>query len=231
VPTKRLVEEVRTDPAMPLELKQNKPGMQGGDPLGAAEQEAVRSLWLKAASNAADIAEAMLELNVAKEVLNRVLEPFMWVHGVITSTEWDNWFKLRDHEAAQPEIRALAQSMREAMDASTPTPLRHGEWHLPYIIEADRVMAEDRLSMEVQPYTILRHLSAARCARISYSPFDGDPSWEREVGRVDRLIAEGHWSPFEHQATPDEQDDGAWRQPGFHGNFNGWIQNRRLLEV
>ena len=39
-----------------------------------------------------------------------------------------------------------------------------------------------------------------------------------------------HASPLEHQATPDRKVKGKWEHPELHGNFHGWIQNRKLFE-
>ena len=41
-----------------------------------------------------------------------------------------------------------------------------------------------------------------------------------------------HASPAEHQATPDRQalaGYGGWEHPELHGNFDGWVQYRKLL--
>lgn len=230
VPMKRLIAEVREHPAIPLDLRTNIPGMQGGEPLHDHVQESVLDEWIDAANYAADRAEAMMKMGLHKSHGNRVIEPYLYVHGIITATEWDNWFALRDHDAAQPEIRALAQAMRMAMDANTPTLIQHGDWHLPYITDADREIAALEPSDEREACLLLRRLSAARCARISYEPFDGDPSWAREIERADRLMRDGHWSPFEHQATPDRMIGDVWGKPSLHANYHGWIQSRHLLQ-
>lgn len=66
-------------------------------------------------------------LNVHKQVANRLLEPFMWHTVIVTATEWDNFWNLRCHPDAQPEIRLVAQGMRAAMEASEPAQLDRGE--------------------------------------------------------------------------------------------------------
>jgi len=97
-------------------------------------------------------------------------------------------------------------------------------------------------------------ISAARCARISYKPFDGDASYERELERYDSLVTADrvHASPLEHQATPDKlvEDKYHYRPTGvnkenrvgfehkklefwscghLHGNLTGWIQYRKTI--
>lgn len=230
VPVAKLIDEVRTHPAMPLYWGKNQSGMQATEELSAAEQEQARDRWLAAASGAAVHAEGLLSIGLHKQLANRVISPYTWAYSVISATEFDNFFALRCHPDAQPEIQALANAMYEAREASTPKLLRPGEWHLPYILEADweqatRLFQDDALA-------ILRKVSAARCARVSYQPFDGNGSIEKELERFEKLAGSVpiHASPLEHQATPDTQDAaGAWLKRHLHGNFTGFIQFRKLI--
>ena len=77
-------------------------------------------------------------LNVHKQVANRLLEPFMWHTVIVTATEWDNFWNLRCHPDAQPEIRLVAESMRAAAMDSEPAELGWDDWHLPLIRPEDR---------------------------------------------------------------------------------------------
>jgi hypothetical protein len=176
----------------------------------------------------------------------------------VTATEFENFLWLRDHKDAEPHIRILAQKVKEALDASTPRLLRPGQWHLPYIRSEDEAPAREYLEangLVGQPNAmieLLKKLSGARCARISYKPFDGNSSIDAEVARYESLVASDrvHASPIEHQATPDTQsiyrverikDDGQtktidvvrhgldWDNPELHGNFTGWIQFRKTI--
>ena len=58
---------------------------------------------------------AFSEAGYHKQTVNRLAEPFMMVKGVITATEWDNFFYLRRHKDAQPELQELADCMWEAL--------------------------------------------------------------------------------------------------------------------
>ncbi len=62
-------------------------------------------------------------LNVHKQVANRLLEPFMWHTVIVTATDWENFWNLRCHADAQPEIRKVATMMREKVEASSPVDL------------------------------------------------------------------------------------------------------------
>lgn len=226
IPVKLMIEMVRNNPASPVHWGRNQPGMQAASELEGDELDAAVYLWEEAAVQAAAIAEEMNELGLHKQVINRILEPFQHIHVVVTSTEWDNFFALRDHEAAAPEIQAVARPMKLALANGTPTLLHAGEWHLPYIGADER---------KVLPNEIARKASAARCARVSYLKHDGSaPDIAGDIALYDRLVGSMpiHASPVEHQATPDTLSDlRGWENWRFHGNFVGWLQNRKLVEV
>jgi hypothetical protein len=66
-------------------------------------------------------------------------------------------------------------------------------------------------------------ISVARCARVSYLNFEGKIDNEKDYDLHDRLMNEGHWSPFEHCATPTSSDT-------YSGNFLGWLQYRKFAD-
>src|SRR6202035_2540764 len=76
-----------------------------------------------------------------KQIVNRLIEPFMHITVVCTATEYSNFFSLRCHEAAEPHINLLACRMRDAINASTPKLLKPGQWHLPFVGVDDKVDA------------------------------------------------------------------------------------------
>lgn len=224
VPTAKLLEEVRTNPVIPLFTGANQPGMVAGQPLDPETKAELVASWLRIRDFTVNEVEQALKLKPHKQDINRALEPFMWCHGIITSTDWDNFFALREEEAAQPEILLLAHEIRKALNSAEPTVLEKGQWHMPYITKEDEWKAEGNINL-------LLKIDAARCARVSYEPFDGNASWDKEVARANKLILERHWSPFEHQATPDKAIAGVWCYPDLHGNFEGWIQSRKALMI
>jgi hypothetical protein len=152
-------------------------------------------------------------LNVHKQVANRLLEPFMWHTVIVTATEWDNFFNLRCHEDAQPEIRRIATAMRAAREASEPAELGFDEWHLPLVRAEDRDQAG---SLED-----LIKVSAGRCARVSYLTHAGERDLDADIGLHDRLLERGHMSPLEHPAQPADDE--------WCGNFHGWRQYRKTI--
>ncbi len=211
IPVERLIQDVENDPAMPVHWGANKPGMQAGDELESGSVE-----WLLASSDAIHRARRMARMGYHKQIVNRILEPFAHINVIVSATEWDNFFALRAHPDAQPEIQALALAMRDAMADSDPAPLQHGGWHLPYITAGDRV--------DNDTATLCR-MSAARCARVSYMTHDGkEPTRDADLALFDRLAGSApiHASPLEHVATP------AMGTP--RGNFKGWTQFRQYVE-
>lgn len=158
-------------------------------------------------------------LNVHKQVANRLLEPFMWHTVIVTATEWDNFWNLRCHPDAQPEIRLIAERMRTAAEASDPVELGPGEWHLPLIRPEDRE--------EVGSTEDLIKISAGRCARVSYLTHAGQRDLSADVELHDRLLVSGHMSPLEHPARP--LDEAELRESEWSGNFRGWRSYRKEI--
>jgi thymidylate synthase ThyX len=232
IPTAKLLEEVRTNPARPVHWGMNQPGMQAHEECEAhvvdpmtGEMLSREEAWDRAAVNAASWAEAFSEAGYHKQIVNRHLEPFSRISVVATSTEWENWYELRDHEDAQPDIQDLAHTMITAYEASTPRVVKYKgsgsdarNWHLPYISLEERIKV---------PVADLLGMSAARCARVSYLTHDKqNPSRDADIGLYERLVLSRplHASPLEHQAYAAEIN-GACR------NFTGgWFQHRDILE-
>lgn len=158
-------------------------------------------------------------LNVHKQVANRLLEPFMWHTVIVTATEWDNFWNLRCHPDAQPEIRLVAERMRGAMEASEPNELGEGEWHLPLVRSEDRD--------QVTSIEDLIKISAGRCARVSYLTHAGKRDLGADIQLHDRLLESGHMSPLEHPARP--LSAGELAESEWSGNFRGWFPYRKEI--
>jgi thymidylate synthase ThyX len=223
IPVERLIQDVIDDPAMPVFWGRNQKGMQAIEEYD--NPEGAKRLWLEARDNAVKQATTLHIVSLHKQIVNRVLEPFCHINVVVTATEWANFFALRRHKDAQPEIHALADAMWEAHGDSVPSRLEPGEWHLPYC----NIAATSQTDLNIK-------LSVARCARVSYRTHEGkEPDIEDDLKLYDRLIGSIplHASPAEHQATPDKcgtipgQYD--WNIPWQHGNFIGWRQYRKTL--
>lgn len=228
IPVAKMLEQVRNEPAMPVHWGKNQRGMQAREELTGEDLEAVKAEWLLAAQSASEHAEAMMVRGAHKQVANRILEPFQFMQTIITATETDNFYELRDHEDADPNFQLLARMFREAHRASKPvlrdnSPLDADCWHLPY------VTPEERRAHRGNP-RYLAQLSAARCARVSYLTHEGkEPDPVKDIELYDRLVGSRplHASPVEHQAYPFPKEMGL----EWSGNFRGWKQHRKLVEA
>lgn len=196
---------------MPEHWGANQAGMQARGELAGVRRLAARWLWRAAGKAACGFTWLAMRLGLHKQVANRLLEPWQRISVVVTSTEWDNFFALRAHPDAQPEIRVLAEQMRDAMAASTPRLLLAGQWHTPYFHNG------------YSGGVFGPRCSVARCARVSYLTHDGKkPESSADFLLHDKLLYSDppHLSPFEHQATP---------AAGWHANFNGWQSLRNQM--
>lgn len=237
IPVSKQIKKIDDNPAWPLEWPCEQPGMQGGVPLEGDDLALAQEFWEFAESSAMASVETYLKMvkqlhpdadadelkkhTLHKSLINRILEPFMWHTVIVTSTEWENFFRQRLSTLAQPEIRVPAEKIYEALMASEPTLLYDGDWHLPYIRKEDY----DAADLES-----LKKISVARCARVSYLTQDGVRDLSEDLKLFDRLITADppHYSPMEHVATPNHKNvtwlDG---EPlALLGNFPGWSQLR-----
>lgn len=226
IPYHKIRNRVVSDPAWPVHWGLEQKGMQSGSLMDDTKISSSKSVWADAKNNAVDAADLLSELGLHKSLVNRILEPFMWHTAIITSTEWGNFFNQRCHPAAQPEMKAIADQMQLAYYRSTPTPLAYGEWHLPYIARVDRAITDE--STYASPTDKQRYLmciSVARCARVSYLTHDGKRDHQADIDLYEKLLNSGHWSPFEHVATPVKADLVHYEDRT--GNFVGWKQFRK----
>jgi hypothetical protein len=183
-------------------------------------------------------------LGAHKQLVNRLIEKHGFINVVVTATNWSNFFALRRHEGAQPEIRHLADLIWEAQQASTPKRLEMNEWQLPYVdIEEEfQAVCEHLLRRRKEGEfaegaiyglinDIMIQISVARCARVSYLTHEGKkPNVDEDVALYQRLVGSLplHASPAEHQATPDGFTGRTyggqvfWAHPEKHGNLTGY---------
>ena len=222
IPVKRMLEDVRNDTAKPIHWGKNQTGMQANQEHNALIrleefEYTPEEAWNIARDRAMEVSKAFTTAGYHKQLVNRICEPFTNINTLVTATDWMNWFILRNHKDAQPEIEELAIQMKVAFKNSVPKALNYGEWHLPYI--TDEEMGDD--------IEKLKKVSAARSARVSYLTHDGKvSSWDEDITLFERLaVAEPfHASPTEHQAE-------AMEDKRYYKNLRGWQQFRAELEV
>ena len=216
IPIQKQIKAVLKDMAIPIHWGANRSGMQADKEIGKTKRFVAETTWKLAGLCACLFAYLLYKIGCHKQLANRVLEPFSYISVVVSATEWANFFALRYHHMAQPEIQQLAKFMYEAYAQSQPKLLKQGEWHLPYVEEH-----------EMKDISQAIKSSVARCARVSYNNHDGTkPSIENDLKLYNRLLGHQpiHASPAEHQATPSKS--GSRRS----GNFIGWKQYRKGLK-
>lgn len=204
----------------PVRFGEANPGMQdkgvdfGAKVMGSWGQAPVppELAWQDYTDQACLAAHAFYKAGYHKQVYNRLTEPFQMMRVLISGTDWENFFWLRNDVAADPTLHALAAKMEEAYRNGTPRTLQPGQWHLPfvktwvldnvvnYLIEVNGEEFGDALiNLTLEE---AQKVSAARCAAVSFR--NTDYSLEKCLEVYERLVGDErkHASAFEHQATP-----------------------------
>ena len=198
-PVKVFTEQIRNNPAFFVSVGMNKPGMQAREEAPQELKDKFEQEWRELGNIVAGFCERWgTEYKLHKQVANRALEPWQHIKVLVTATDWDNFFTLRDHPDAQPEIHELAIQMKLAMGGSIIRGLTYKDWHLPYVSE------EEKIHWGGAPW-LLQKISAARCARVSYLNHDASgPTIAKDLNTFEVLAGGNpiHASPLEHQATP-----------------------------
>jgi thymidylate synthase ThyX len=114
IPVEKTLARVWDEPATPISWGKNQKGMQAEEELLGVDLGFARSYWTEARNKAAQQADKMVKMGVHKQIVNRLLEPFVWMTTIISATDWANFFALRCHRDAQPEIREIADRIRYA---------------------------------------------------------------------------------------------------------------------
>lgn len=225
IPGEKMAARVREDPAIPVHFGANKKGMQADTEV--ADPALARAWWLRGRDLMLAHHAEGLALGLHKQIVNRVIEPWLKITTLITATRWNNMLFQRYHIAAQPEFQVVARLIHTLRAESTPVSLAEGQWHLPYVRPEDVAQfgdpPEDR-----DPRHPLLAVCAGRCARLSYLNHQGERDPRADVELFARLIHEdspsepGHWSPLEHALM-------ARALPLPSGNVHGYIQLRKLF--
>jgi len=171
IPIKKMIQRVSDDPFIPIYWGKNQPGMQASEELNEIDRSYCREVWIEDMNSAVASASLMSERGAHKQIVNRLLEPWMWVTQIITATEWTNFFSLRCHPDAQPEMQHIARMMEKLYRDNKPMPRKR---HLPYVMlsdQADEGMHDEPV-LHVEPELLelsakdLFKISVARCARV-----------------------------------------------------------------
>lgn len=218
---KKLIE----DPFIPRTFGKNQKGMQASELLTTKEYEEAKFKWLLARDQAIEIAKDLADpqgLNIHKQDVNRLLEPWMWITVCVTGDwgSWSNYFSLRCHRDADPKLSDQAYMAQLAYFRSEPKKLQKGEWHTPYITEEENF----QFRMIHDTWLQVREISIGRCARTSYLTQEGVRDWNEDVKLFERLTKSVplHASPLEHvcEAMGDDKR---------YAKYIGWRAYRHIM--
>ncbi len=201
IPIEKMISDVRHNPVVPARWGRNQKGMQSDNWLNTEESERATNRWLYILEGVIKGVEGLDEEDhVHKQWANRPLEAWMHMTTLITGTEWPNFFNLRAHPDAHPDLQQLAYRALHCYDKHVPNPLGWGEWHVPF---GDRM--PDGLSAEDQI-----KVATARAARLSYMTFENEINVAKDLELHDRLLASKHLSPFGHPAKAESSKPAEW---------------------
>ena len=242
IPVMKFRQDVTNNPVIPTHWGANKPGMQAGEELDdtledwiwpaenmpgetdvdgskiprvkVTNREFVRRTWLAGRDMALEVHLALEKAGLHKQIANRVIEPWFHIQVLVSATEFQNWFGLRCHSAAHPDIQILADAMLEMYVTHAPQNKESTQWHLPF--------GDQEILPGLELGDIVK-ICVARAARISYKTYEGAIDYAKDIELHNRLKEAGHWSPFEHVAMATKRSD-------WSGNFRGWAQYRKMFQ-
>lgn len=219
----------------PLHFGKAQKGMQAQEeeiPYGVYDQlnieEVVRD-WRHAEAVAKGASGRHANGGLAKQIANRLMTPFLWCRGVLTSTSqrpggwpFENFLHLRAKSGkVEPHMHEFAWCVADAIhkldsvqrgwgyntyENGRPfawSDLDPGMWHLPFVTEDEEY---DALGKHPSIHTEheIALASAMRCARSSYNKLEGGTATiEEDAAKARESLLNGidlHGSPFEHQA-------------------------------
>lgn len=221
-PVQKMITNIIDDDVYPLHWGKNQKGMIANQEVDEQTKIDAKIIWNNARVEAIKHTRMLIDIGIHKQVANRLLEPFMAITGIVTATDYSNFFSQRCHPDAQPEIRALADAMKAAYDASVPkTSDPNMPWHLPLLQSEDWWAWHDHELTDQQ----LIEISVGRCARVSYLNHDGVRDINADIKLHDRLLSSQppHLSPFEHVAIALDSSEQC-------ANFTGFKSYRYMLE-
>lgn len=230
-------------PSKPVFYGKEKPGMKADESLSESKIKLVDMAIKVGMHTCISFVKCLNLLGLHKQITGRYLEPFLMTKMIITATEFENFFQLRTHKAAQPEIKRLAELMKAEYDKSNPTILLEGEWHAPYVGHITKKLVSESGRSEED----LLKISASCIAQVSFR--DMNDSLEKAIRLTNVLLSSKppHASPFEsiakvveipknHQSSSNmvikptyplthvDANGDYWS-----GNLKGWGQYRKIL--
>lgn len=201
IPTAKIIEMVEANPFIP-EFTKNQKGMAANYWITGENRDKAEADWMGALRDAIAHAKYLADLGVAKQDVNRLLAPFMWNTIIATAplTDWLHLLNQRLHKDADPKIQRLAKEIRTSLNEGK---FEMGDVHFPF-----GIYGSDGNKLETGGYNTKATvaINTVKCARVSYlklDDFDLDYAYQKH----DELMANGHWSPFDHIAIQIDEPE------------------------
>lgn len=202
IPTAKYIENILANTYIPPFTK-NQSGMQG-DLLDEESEQYVlaKERWELALQNAIEDVLYLKQLQIHKQDVNRLLDPFANVSVVLsgTDTEFDHFFALRNTVDTQPIFSQIAEEMYDLYKTNIPQELDYGEWHVPFDSYMYQAITEhEKLKVAI-----------ARIARVSYENHYKEFNVDSDLNLYNSLVKDRHLTPLEHVAKVvrvNEDDD------------------------
>jgi thymidylate synthase ThyX len=218
IPVERQLKMIEENEAHPIKWGLNKSGMQSE--VDHEDPERCRTVWWRAAVQAAEHARRLLKLNLHKQIANRVIEPYVFMRTVLTVNDnygLKNFFAQRAHKCADPTFQIPAYKMLDAYLKSQP---KMSLTHMPFVEETENVISD-------------AIISSAKCAAVSYKRNDDNRTNEEWEKLFNKLVKTNggpmHLSPLEHCAFASDHILTGHR-PSDRSNFRTWNQFRKRFE-
>lgn len=248
IPFDKMVKSLQDNPFIPIAWQKDHKGMQGTE--YETDSQCIHELteiWLDGRDTAINTARMLHDVDVTKQLCNRMLEPYMYHTCIITTSKpgLENFFDLRcpsygeqgyksklevgdsmsiiewlQFNKGQAEIHmmALAESMYDAYKASVPERLEPGDWHVPY---SKQIIEQFGNSAHWMFNSIpgMAYVSSVMCARVSYTVPDTDlTKWTFEK-YMDKAIDLSTAKPL--HASPFEHPNKAMNEDEYVSFYRG----------
>lgn len=233
------------NPMLPRKVYLEQKGM--GSTLEHPDQIFYNEISVDLMDKSIEAHKKLSEAGYCKQDVNILLYPWFSYTGVITATDFQNFFSLRVNPLSRPDMRDLATQMyiiflklHGFSPAQIETLLKeklNGQFDESYLknflnhsIKEPEVLnfgefhlpyiSSDEKMLELNKK---QKVSIARCARrlVRLGESKIEPL-HKDLDLYERLRINRHLSPFEHVASPCV---------GRNDNFSGWQSYRNLIEL
>lgn len=220
IPFSKQIEKVKTDPFIPEQFPLNCTGMQPQEYV-TKDDSAYKyyvDYWLGARNNAVSQAVEFFDLKKPhKQIVNRLIEPFMWHTVIVTATEFSNFFKLRCDENAQYEIRRIADLMYEAYYAFDSAKIDNCD-----LTDRDIKVISNHEWIAIRPQKL--KVGEWHCPLVSYDDFKPIMLYLSSVKELDEPNAE-NWTSYSSLECK------SWNNGSAEDILNAYIEVKKKISV